>query len=45
MYYIAHVTDLSTPISKELENLTFDLAIKWIEDTGNIIEYTIVKHK
>jgi hypothetical protein len=44
MYYISYVTDLSTPVSPELDNLTFEEAMLWMENTGNIIDYTIVEH-
>jgi hypothetical protein len=44
MYYIAFVTDLSISVSPELDNLTFEEAMIWMENIGNIVEYTIVAH-
>jgi hypothetical protein len=44
MYYIAFVTDLSIPVSSDLNNLTFEEAMIWMENVGNIVEYTIVTH-
>jgi hypothetical protein len=45
MYYIAYVTDLSNPVSPELDNLTYDDAMSWMINFGNIIDYTIVQHR
>jgi hypothetical protein len=42
-YYIAYVNDLSQTISPELDNLTIEAAMSWMENVGNIIEYTIVQ--
>jgi hypothetical protein len=43
MYYIAYVTDLSTPVSSELDNMTLDDAMLWMINFGNIIDYTVVQ--
>jgi hypothetical protein len=43
MYYIAYVTDLKSPVSPELDNLTQEEAMSWMINFGNIINYTIVQ--
>jgi hypothetical protein len=43
MYYIASVNDMATPIDPELDNLSYEAAMSWMENVGNIIEYTIVQ--
>jgi hypothetical protein len=43
MYYIAKVNNMSTPVDPTLDNLTYEAAMSWMENVGNIIEYTIVQ--
>jgi hypothetical protein len=43
MYYIARTNNLSTPVDPTLDNLTYEAAMDWIQNVGNIVEYTIIQ--